>query len=150
MKPQVLTEKSRDSVQNHSWKTSREKLSKLGSAIVSIPDTPEASSSASAASTSVNPLNQLLRSTPSLINLFRSLKTSKHHLLSGKARKLKVCILPLFVSLNPLTFTQIKWTFKTTCYQLLLQTRICTSPPPHWSKNDVREKPLLSIPLIIL
>jgi U3 small nucleolar RNA-associated protein 25 len=41
MNPQVLSEESRASVQNHSWKTSREKVGKLGSAVVSIPDTSE-------------------------------------------------------------------------------------------------------------
>lgn len=57
MKPEVLSETSRDCVQNHSWKTSREKLGKLGSIIVSIPDASEASTSAPTASTSVNPEN---------------------------------------------------------------------------------------------
>ena len=37
MNPQVLSEESRTSVQNRSWKTSRENVGKLGSAIVSIP-----------------------------------------------------------------------------------------------------------------
>lgn len=56
MDPRVLSEESRSSVQNHSWKTSREKVGKLGSAIVSIPDASEASTSAPTASTSVNPI----------------------------------------------------------------------------------------------
>jgi len=54
MKPQLLSKNSRASVQDHSWKTSREKLGKLGSAIVSIPDALEASAFAPTASTSVN------------------------------------------------------------------------------------------------
>ena len=57
MKPQVLSEKSRASVQNNSWKTSREKLGQLGSVIVSIPDASEANTSAATASTSVNLIN---------------------------------------------------------------------------------------------
>ena len=56
MNPQVLSEESRASVQNYSWKTSREKVGKLGSAIVSIPDASEASTSAPTAPTSVNPI----------------------------------------------------------------------------------------------
>lgn len=57
MNPQVLSEESRNSVQNNSWKTSREKVGKLGSAIVSIPDTSETSTSPPTASTSVSPIN---------------------------------------------------------------------------------------------
>ena len=57
MNPRVLSEESKGSVQNHSWKTSREKVGKLGSAIVSVPDASEASTSASTASTSVKPIN---------------------------------------------------------------------------------------------
>ena len=54
MKPQMLSEKLRNSVQNHSWKTSREKLGKLGSALVSIPDASEVDMATLTASTSVS------------------------------------------------------------------------------------------------
>ena len=37
-----------------------------------------------------------------------------------------------------------------TSYQPLLRTRICTLPLHRWSRNDVRERPLRSIPLIML
>ena len=57
MNPRVLSEDSRGSVQNNAWKTSREKIGKIGSVIVSIPDASEASASAPTASTSVNPIN---------------------------------------------------------------------------------------------
>jgi U3 small nucleolar RNA-associated protein 25 len=57
MKPHVLSEKSRASVQNNSLKTSREKFGQLGSVIVSIPDASEANTSAATASTSVNLIN---------------------------------------------------------------------------------------------
>ena len=63
MNPQALSEESRGSVQNNSWKTSREKVGKLGSAIVSIPDASEATTSAPTASTSVNLVNCFHRHT---------------------------------------------------------------------------------------
>lgn len=52
--PSCLSESSRTSVEARSWVNSREKIGKLGSAIVSVPSNSEASTSATASKIDVS------------------------------------------------------------------------------------------------